>query len=173
MADKVFDSNGDYLGTFIKGFSRFRFDRLKPILVTSKTRQYEKLLSNILDGSSDERTRLSSIKEIGLFLRQMTARKEIKLTKAIFNGCRVTFRRSTCNEVNVEFYDDSTIPTIPQNILYMMNITFASSGLLTASVAPEISTTIDSVLEPISEFQLKLFFYSSLIIYYFFIFTGI
>jgi hypothetical protein len=63
MANEVFDGNGDYLSTFIKGFSRFQFDRLKPILVNSKTRQYEELLSNILDGYSDERTSLYSIKE--------------------------------------------------------------------------------------------------------------
>jgi hypothetical protein len=75
MADEVFGSNGDYLSTFIRGFNSFQLERLKPILVTSKTRQHEELLSNILDGSSDERTSLYSIKEIGLFLRQMSKKK--------------------------------------------------------------------------------------------------
>jgi hypothetical protein len=168
MADEVFGSNGEYLRTFIKGFSRFQLDRLKSILVTSKTRHHEELLTNILDGSSDERTSLYSIKEIGLFLRGMTARTKTKVTRAIFDGCRVTFRRGTYNVVYVEFYDDSIIPSIPQNQLDMMNATFTSNGLSSVSVALETSTTINSVLEASSELQVKLVFYCSLNIFYFF-----
>jgi hypothetical protein len=66
-------------------------------------------LSNILDSTSDERASLYSIKEIGLSLRQMSARKETKVIKAIFNGCRVTFRRGHNSVVSVESYDDSKI----------------------------------------------------------------
>jgi hypothetical protein len=102
-------SHGDYLSTFKIGFNRFQSDRLKFILVTSKIRRNEEFLSTILDSSSYERTSLHSKKEIGLFLRQISARKETKVTKTLFVGARVTFWRATNEEVKVLFYDDSSI----------------------------------------------------------------
>jgi hypothetical protein len=63
-------------------------------------------------------------------------RKETKVTKTIFNGCRVTTRIGSYSQVKVMFYDDSTVPTIPQNELDMMNATFASSLPVSTAVAP-------------------------------------
>jgi hypothetical protein len=147
MADEMFGSNGDYLSAFVKAFNRFQSDRLKGIHVISKTRQNEEFLSEIFNCSSDERTTIYSMKEIGLFIRGMSMRKETKVTKTIFNGCRVTTRIGSYSQVKVMFYDDSTIPTIPQNELDMMNATFASSLPVSKAVAPELAMSMDVVSE--------------------------
>lgn len=147
MADETFGSNGDYLNAFVKAFNRFQSDRLEGIHVISKTRQNEEFLSVIFNGSSDERTTLYSIKEIGSFIRGMNMRKETKVTKTIFNGCRVTTRKGSYSQVKVMFYDDSTITTIPQIELDMMNTILGSSLPVSTADTPELIMSINVVSE--------------------------
>jgi hypothetical protein len=147
MADEMFGSNGDYLSAFVNAFNRFQSDRLEVIHVISKTRQNEEFLSEFFNGSSDERTTLYSVKVIGLFIRGISMRKETKVTKTIFNSCRVTTRRGSQNQGKVVFYDDSNIPPIPQNELDMMNATFASSLPVSTAVAPDLAMPMDVISE--------------------------
>jgi hypothetical protein len=70
MADEISGSDGDYWRIFVAAFTKFMSDRHESKSLKIDI-EYEEFLSNILDGSSEERTSLYTCEQIGSFLRMV------------------------------------------------------------------------------------------------------